>query len=386
MAIVLFDTKSRNNFYPLTVTKAFADLRFGILTLQERWALLLNQKVFICTENYLQPLYETIPNETHIWIDATILPNAILIETINNLTENECVVDNYGFVAGKIKLEINNFNVTTLIHLFKHQVTINAIQRLTHSLHILQLNEQFIEADFHLLTKNKVSQKISDTNKTICSENIFIEEGAVVECSILNATNSKIYIGKNVTIMEGCMIRGWAALCDNAVLKMGSKIYGATTIGKNAVAGGEIKNSIINNYSNKAHDGYLGDSIIGAWCNIGAGTSNSNIKNTAGNIQLLNEANKVFIDAGIKCGVLMGDYTRVAINVSINTGSVFGVCCAIFSETDLPKYIPHFSWGNQLYPIDKALLHIDNWKKLKFSSLTNEEKTMLNYIFEAKTI
>jgi hypothetical protein len=171
-------------------------------------------------------------------------------------------------------------------------------------------------------------------------------------------------------------------MCENAVVKMGAKIYGATTLGKNVIAGGEIKNSIICDNSNKAHDGYLGDSMIGEWCNLGAGTNNSNIKNNAGAVTLWNQASQRFEDAGMKCGVMMGDYTRVAINSSINTGSVFGVCCNVFGEGLLPKMIQNFSWGKEKYRFEKAIQHIDNWKKLKGSLLTEEEKIRLKFIFD----
>jgi UDP-N-acetylglucosamine diphosphorylase/glucosamine-1-phosphate N-acetyltransferase len=185
---------------------------------------------------------------------------------------------------------------------------------------------------------------------------------------MLNASTGSIYIGKNAIIMEGCIVRGPFAMVNNAVLKMGAKIYGATTIGKNSVAGGEIKNAILGDFSNKAHDGYLGDSVIGEWCNLGAGTNNSNIKNTASEIKIWNDGSNDYQNAGQKCGVVMGDYTRVAINSSINTGSNFGVCCNVFGEGLLPTLIPHFSWGTHSaskYQLEKAIADIGNWKQLK---------------------
>lgn len=181
--------------------------------------------------------------------------------------------------------------------------------------------------------------------------------------------------------MEGCLIRGPFALCEGATLKMGAKVYGATTIGPYCIAGGEIKNSIMFSYSNKAHDGYLGDSVIGEWCNFGAGTTNSNIKNTAGEVKMWNQAAKAFTGVGIKAGLIMGDYSRAAINTAFNTGTVVGVCCNIFSEGFPPKLVNNFTWGNEKYEFEKALLVIDNWKKLKGKSITEEEKEILKQLY-----
>ncbi len=181
--------------------------------------------------------------------------------------------------------------------------------------------------------------------------------------------------------MDGCLIQGPFAAGESSVIKMGSKIYGATTIGPHCIAGGEIKNSILSGYSNKSHDGYLGDSVIGEWCNLGAGTSNSNIKNTAGNIRLHNENNNDDIDAGLKCGLLMGDYSRSAINTSFNTGTVVGAACNIFCAGFPPTSIKSFTWGENKYELEKAFEHIHNWKKLKGRSLSDAEKKILTNLY-----
>ena len=196
-----------------------------------------------------------------------------------------------------------------------------------------------------MLFARSATQIISETNKVIQPENIIIEESAVVEHCFINASTGPVYIGKNVTIMEGAMLRGPIAVCEGSTIKMGAKIYGGTTVGPFCTVGGEIKNSVLQSYSNKAHDGYLGDSIIGSWCNLGAGTSNSNVKNSGTDIMQWHEVSGEKINVGKKYGVIMGDYSRTAINTSINSGSVIGICCNIFGEGLTPKIIKDFRWG-----------------------------------------
>jgi UDP-N-acetylglucosamine diphosphorylase/glucosamine-1-phosphate N-acetyltransferase len=258
---------------------------------------------------------------------------------------------------------------------------------------LIHLNAAAIADDFALLTRDRSSQPIPTSVQTVSPENIFIEKGARISHSILNASTGPIYIGKNAEIMEGSMIRGPLALCEGSVIKMGSKIYGATTIGPFSMVGGEIKNSVIFGYTNKGHDGYLGDSVIGEWCNLGAGTSNSNLKNNASEVKVWSPGKQQFIGAGLKCGLLMGDYSRCSINTSFNTGTLVGVCCQILGGSLTPKYIPSFSWANHpaggqhdspfsKYEFDKAILDIANWKKLKGHSMTEKEIQILKNIFD----
>jgi len=202
---------------------------------------------------------------------------------------------------------------------------------------------------------------------------------------MLNALTGPIYIGKNAHIMEGCLIRGPFVLGDGAILKMGTRIYGATTIGPGCIVGGEIKNSVMMGYSNKAHDGYIGDSVIGEWCNMGAGTSNSNVKNSGGDVKVWNYATNDYMSTGQKCGLVMGDYSRTAINTAINTGTVIGVCCNVFGEGLTPKVIPDFTWGTKgltTYEFDKALKDIGNWTSMKNKEVGTEQKTVLRHIFD----
>ena len=259
------------------------------------------------------------------------------------------------------------------------------IPLLTRPWHIFQLNAEALVDDFTLLTSGRLSQPIPSSVQAIAPDNIFIEEGAVLQHCILNASTGPIYIGANEEIMEGSLIRGPFALCEGATVKLGTKIYGATTIGPYSIVGGEIKNSVIFGYSNKGHDGYLGDSVIGEWCNLGAGTSNSNLKNNAAEVKAWDQSSGQYISAGNKCGLLMGDYSRSAINTSFNTGTVVGVCCNVFGEGLTPKYIPSFSWGyenNPGYQLEKALRDIDSWKRFKGQTVTEAEIKKLKYIYE----
>src|SRR5687767_2120314 len=288
MNILLDDISGKRNLYPFASTRSVADIRIGILTIREKWQRLLDQKIHI--------LSEIIPGDIDLKKNANISANVI---------PSRLWVDD--FLSGKES---------------KKAIT------LEYPWQIFQNNEQALKEDFELICQGRISQQLSATNKIICSENIFIEDGAVIEHSVLNATAGPIYIGKNAEVMEGCLIRGPFALCEGGRLKMGTKVYGATTIGPYCLAGGEIKNSVLFGFSNKAHDGYLGDSVIGEWCNVGAGTTNSNLKNTASEVKVWTPKGE--LSAGTKCGVMMGDYSRTAINTAINTGTVIGVGCNVF--------------------------------------------------------
>jgi UDP-N-acetylglucosamine diphosphorylase/glucosamine-1-phosphate N-acetyltransferase len=385
MAIVLFDNQYRKKLYPLTLTKAVADLRIGILKIKDWWQLKTGQPVFVHTENYLQPLYKGIPHDDHTWIDASLLTDNDLFDRIFSLDTNEALADDEGLIAGRLNIAANDFDTHNSLTLFKNIVAIPAVQRLENPQQVFLEADKRIREHFTLVTKGRTSERIADTNKTVQPENIFIEAGASIDHSILNASTGPIYIGKNAMVMEGSIIRGPFALGENAVVKMGTKIYGATSIGNNCVAGGEIKNSILMGFSNKAHDGYLGDSVIGEWCNFGAGTSNSNVKNTGGEVTLWSHHSASYETVGLKCGVVMGDYSRTAINSSINTGSVIGVCCNVFGEGLLPKLIHDFTWGTKnlsRYEFEKALKDIGNWKKMKGKQLTEAEAGVLQYVFD----
>lgn len=387
MAFVLFDNKNRQNLAPLSLNKAVADLRLGILTVKERWSYLLKTEVFIHTSTLLQPLYnQPLIAETCTWMDAAIMPSDELLEKISELKPGQALVDDFGVVVGKSNHQFDQFNPNFANDFFDQLIEINNVIRFHYPWDLIKLNAAAINWDFKLITKGKKSQPISPTVQVIQTADIFIEEGAKVEFCLLNSTTGPIYIGKDAEIMEGSTVRGSFVLGENSVLKMNSRIYGATTLGPYCMGGGEIKNAIMMGYSNKAHDGYLGDAVVGEWCNFGAGTSNSNLKNSADEIFMWVMATNEQVPVGQKCGVMMGDYSRVAINSSINTGSVIGICCSVFGKGLLPQKLPNFSFGveGKKYNLPDAIADINNWKSMKGKQLTEQEVNIINYLYQIK--
>jgi UDP-N-acetylglucosamine diphosphorylase/glucosamine-1-phosphate N-acetyltransferase len=348
--VYLSDREIKDNLYPLTLTRSAADIRVGILTIREKWRAFLGaEPVITSEENDLQ--------DTGLILSANIVPGRRFVDSLFNA--DGTASENPAWDAVKI---------------------------IQYPWHIFQWNDWAIREDFHLITAGRQSEPIPATVQTIDPQNIFIEKGAKITHCIINAEGGPVYIGKNATVMEGTMIRGPVAICEHATIKMGAKIYEATTIGPHSVAGGEIKSSVIFGYSNKSHDGYLGNSVIGEWCNMGAGTSTSNMKNNASEIRMWSHTQQQMILSGInKCGLIMGDHSRAAINTSFNTGTTVGVSANIFGEGPVPKYVPSFSWGGRgplRYQFEKAVEDIDKWKKLKHGSLSEREKTMLRLIFD----
>lgn len=383
MAIILFDNRNRKGLFPFTLTKAMADLRFGILSIKERWERISGQPVFVNTDHYLQVLYPSIPAGDHVWLDASLMADPALLDSILSMQPGCCIADEKGLIAGRTEQVLNTTD-NNLLASFENISDHALVQRLEHPWQMMQWNDRMIREDFALVTNGRASQPIPASVQTVAPENIFIEEGAGLSFCLLNAATGPVYIGKNAEIMEGAAIRGPFVLGENAVLKMNSRVYGATTLGPSCLGGGEIKNSVMMGNSNKAHDGYLGDSVVGEWCNFGAGCTNSNIKNTAGEVKVWDMGAERYADVGQKCGVIMGDYSRVAINSSINTGSMIGVSCNVFGAGLLPTIISNFAWGvgGTRYEPKKAFAAIDNWKRLKGAVLGDAEIAVLQYIFE----
>jgi len=382
-SFILFDTPQRVLLHPFTYTRSIAEIRFGILTVKERWELLLKEKVQVLSADYLQERYPSIPEGKKILINAAVFANAPVAEAITGLEDGEALLHNNMVLAFcSSRDDIRTMNDIRDFHPMHAKEYAGSIFSIKYPWDIVQLNSKAIIDDFQLLTGAGKSYAVADTNRVMGEEHIFIEEGAIVEHCILNATGGPIYIGRNATVMEGSLIRGPFALGEGAVLKMGTTLYGATSIGPYCMAGGEIKNSIMMGYSNKAHFGYLGDAVIGEWCNLGAGTSNSNVKNSASDI-LMEIPGNGMVNAGLKCGLMMGDYSRCAIHTSFNTATFVGIACNIFGEGLTPKHIPSFSWGYAgRYAFDKAIEHIQNWKKLKNQTITERETGILEHLYK----
>jgi UDP-N-acetylglucosamine diphosphorylase/glucosamine-1-phosphate N-acetyltransferase len=353
-----------------------------MFSLKERWELFLNEEVEILTEDYIQPFYNHFPEGDLLLIDASVLPTITLANAAKQIPIGSHLFNSKGFIAGRLfanhPLHLPQLFKEGFAQIIEWQ---QEVTRINYPWQLFQQNATIIKEDFDFFTNSNSPKHLNNVNLIINVQDVFVEEEANVVGCVLDATDGPIYIGKKTTIMPGTCIKGPFVIGINSVVKMGAKIYGATSIGNNCMVGGEIKNSIIFNNSNKAHDGYLGDSVIGEWCNLGAGTTNSNLKNNASTININNVATNTTHDVGNKCGVFMGHYTKMAINSSINTGSVFGVASNIFGSGLLPKQINSFTWGvSEEYELEKCLADINNWMQLKKVSLGETEKTMIiNY-------
>jgi UDP-N-acetylglucosamine diphosphorylase/glucosamine-1-phosphate N-acetyltransferase len=392
--IVLFDGKERVRLLPLTFTRPVSHLRVGILTIKERWERLCpNATIYTLSPSYLQEEFTPIlPHGEVFMINGSYIPTPQLVETIMVLKQDEALLDkaeNLIAFRGEFNVQYTTFdvfldNAQFSIHQKKYIETAPKINALWD---IFSQADRWIRDDFALITKGRTSASISSTNRIVGEEHIFIEEGAKVEFSILNATTGPIYIGKEAEIMENCAIRGPFALGEHAVLKMGAKIYGPTSLGPHCKVGGEVNNSIFIGFSNKAHDGFIGNAVIGEWCNLGADTNNSNLKNTYDMVKLWSYETQSFVSTGLQfCGLIMGDHTKCSINTMFNTGTVVGVGCNLFGDGFHRNFIPSFTWGSpghyEIYQIEKAFASFEKVKERRNQHLTETEKNMLRHVFE----
>ncbi|MBT8196765.1 MAG: GlmU family protein [Bacteroidia bacterium] len=347
MNYILFDGEFRNQLLPFTYTRPVADIRIGILTIREKWNQQLNTSCGTITDSYLQNKFAIQSGKENMLINAAYLPDENLLSAVKNLSLKEKLVQNNKVIAagydGVVQDAKSMQENMTLLSAVEYKGVLNAIN---HIWDIFQKNQSELEKDFEQITSGRTSAKVPASNQIIGSGKVFLEEGAKVECSIINTNNGSVYIGKDAEVMEGCLIRGPFALCNNSTLKMGAKIYGATTVGPQSKVGGEVNNSVIFGYSNKAHDGFLGNSVIGEWCNLGADCNNSNLKNNYSSVKVWSFEKNEYVDTGLQfCGLFMGDHSKASINTMFNTGTVVGVCSNIFGASFPPKYVPSFSWG-----------------------------------------
>lgn len=387
--IILFDDDIRDALLPLTFTRPVGELRVGILTIREKWEKWLQAKVSYITQDYLSEKYPIHIEAENYVISGSVLPSDQLCRLISQLETNEALLKDGELIAAKLKAEqfdhlINNEEIEELEGFDLGETDFMRIEKITD---IFRTNGAAIQQDFDLLTKGRRSQPISVSNQVLGAKNIFIEEGASVECATLNATQGPIYIGKNAQVMEGCMLRGPIALCDNATFKMGAKIYGPVTLGPHCKGAGEISKSVLLGYSSKAHDGYLGNAVLGEWCNLGADTNCSNLKNNYSEVKIWDYQTERFQGTGLQfCGLIMGDHSKSGINTMFNTGTVVGVFANIYGAGFPRTYIPSFAWGGasgfKTYQLEKTYETAALVMQRRQKEFDEVEQKILQHVFQ----
>lgn len=384
MNYILSDGNHREDLFPFTFTRPVSEIRVGIMTISEKWEKWLNSSVSFQTEDYLSEKFPLTVGAENTVINGCYLPNESLTLAIKKLKMGEALIGGDSYIAYVTENLETGFEESayTAIPFDEEVLTIK------HTWDIFSNNAAALQADYDLITKGRISQPIPDTNQVRSPENIFIEEGATVEFCILNASTGPIYIGKNALMMEGCMVRGGLALCENAILKMGTKIYGAVTAGPGCKLGGEVNNAVLFANSNKGHDGFLGNSVLGEWCNIGADTNTSNLKNNYAEVRLWNYKTGGFAKTGLQfCGLMMGDHSKCGINVMFNTGTVIGVSANIFGSGFPRNFIPSFSWGGATagyttFKTNKAFEVAEAMMKRRNIEFNDTEANILEHVFE----
>jgi len=387
MNTILFDKLHRNNLLPLTFTKPASELRVGILKIREKWEYFLKKSVSNLTDEYLQIKFPLKTEDENLLINASILPNKKITKEINELEIGQLLIKDSLIIAIILKgFRTEDFDFNNIKD-FEHIEAKSDFNTIEYPWDIFSKNGEEIENDFKILTEGKTSQKLSNAVNAVETENIFLEEGAKVQFATLNPNGGYIYIGKDAEIMDGSIVRGSLALCEYSALKLGAKIYGPTTIGPHSKVGGEVNNSVIQGYSNKGHDGFLGNSVIGEWCNLGADTNNSNLKNNYTEVKLWNYQKKGFVKSGLQfCGLIMGDHSKCGINTMFNTGTVVGVSANIFGSGFPRNFIPSFSWGGAsgftTYKLNKVFETAKLVMERRGIDLDETEQAILEEIFK----
>lgn len=383
MNYILFDGPVRNALLPFTFTRPVADILIGIMTIRQKWEAYLGSTTTTVTEDYLSEKFPMVELDQNIMINASFLPNSVLAEMVSNLGPNQAIFKGEDVVAFFTNGEQESVDFDSYEVLEYNDDCIT----LAHTWDIFSKNDAAIREDFEFLTADRKSQPIPKSVNVIAPENVFIEEGAKLEFVTLNASTGPIYIGKNSEIMEGSIIRGPFALCENAQVKMGAKVYGPTTVGPYSRIGGEVKSAVLFAYSNKGHDGFLGDSVLGEWCNIGADSNNSNLKNNYEEVKLWNYETESFAKTGLQfCGLMMGDHSKCGINTMFNTGTVVGVSANIFGSGFPRNFVPSFSWGGATgfvtYTTKKAFETAKLVMSRRNVEFDEKEAAILEHIFE----
>lgn len=384
MNVVLFDDElTWRNVLPLTFTRPVSEIRIGILTIKQKWDKSLNTNCSYLTQSYLSKKYTLNDSENSVFINSKLCPNNELIVAVKALQPNQALMQKNTILAfyGNTN-SLKNPSAFKIIEFSVPCLEVNNVWD------IFLKNTDAIKADFELLTKNRTSQPLSNTVTVIGDKSlVFLEEGAKAEACILNTTTGPIYIGVDSEIMEGTAVRGPLAVCDHSTLKLNTKIYGPVTVGPHSKVGGELSNCVIFGYSNKAHDGFLGSSVIGEWCNLGADTNNSNLKNNYGNVKLFNYLQNKQVDTGLQfCGLIMGDHSKAGINTMFNTGTVVGVASNIYGGGFPATHIPGFSWGGsqgfEPYLLNKLFETASKMFERRGLVFDDTEKEILTAVFE----
>jgi len=388
MNIILFDDEQRIHLLPLTYTRPAADIRIGILTIREKWEKHFDLSSSSITEDYLQEKFPMFTQTDNLIINGRILPDAKLKDRLGRLDMGQCLKQDELFIAARLNANgLANFDPhSETYHIYAYEEALTVVN---YPWDIFSKNAEALEADFDLLTAGRTSAPLSATN-TLIGDRIFAEEGAVAECAILNSTSGAIYLGKDSEVMEGSVVRGGLALCEHATLKLSTKIYGATTVGPHCKVGGEVNNSVLFGYSNKGHDGFLGNSVIGEWCNLGADTNTSNLKNNYAEVKLWSYSSKSFARTGLQfCGLIMADHSKCGINTMFNTGTVVGVSANIFGSGFPRNFIPSFSWGGaqgfETFTLNKANEVAEKMMERRKIEFNQTEKELMAHLFETSS-
>ena len=390
--IILFGEDNWFHFLPLTLTRPVCELRVGILTIREKWEKWLDGKGSFITQDYLSEKYPICIEQDNLLINSTFLPTESLVNAIKKLDLNHSLMLGTEMVAARISEDRLNRLATdesVIPSLNVHDLVGNddiTIDRITRSYHIFSKNGVEIVRDFELITNGRTSQPISASNHVMGKHPVFLEEGATMECCTINTNDGPVYIGKNAQVMEGSLIRGGFAACEGSIVKMGAKIYGPTTIGPHCRLGGEVSNSVMLANSNKGHDGFLGNSVIGEWCNLGADTNTSNLKNNYLPVRIWSYVSQGFEDTGLQfCGLIMGDHSKAGINTMFNTGTVVGVASNIFGDGFPRNFIPSFSWGGAAgfttHQLNKAIETAKIVMSRRNQEFTEQDRKILEHIF-----
>lgn len=372
MKINLDDSGKWLRFAPLTLTRPVGDVRMGILSNTERWTLLVpGAEIGFLTEAYLQEKFPA-HDQADITINASVIPDLVMAEEVLALGKNGCLMHGEVQIAAK-------GNGTDRVN------SAAKLLMISHRWDLYQNNAAALEADFELITEGRTSRALSATNTIVGNPaRIFLEEGATVEAAILNTTAGPIYIGKDAEIMEGSMVRGPLAMCEHSALKLGSKVYGPTTLGPHCKAGGELNNVIFQAYSNKGHDGFLGNALIGEWCNLGADTNTSNLKNNYGAVSTYSYEERTEVKTDVLfMGVCMGDHSKCGINTMFNTATVVGVSANVYGAGFPQKFVPSFTWGGEQFVpfrFDKAIEYANNMMARRGKELTDAEIRILKHV------